>query len=160
MPVYLFTIHAYRSWMPDRPQGYVRRREGILPTDRIMAAKYARVASETVIEFDDEVQRALIDETLTASKTQDLRCHDIATDATHVHLLVSWTTEKNSAAVRKSLKTSLTQRLNRDFQKRTWFSRSGSRKPVKDQSHFDYLIQTYLPDHSGWKWSESTGLFQ
>ena len=160
MSVYLFTIHAYRSWMPDCPQGYVRRRQGILPTDKIMAAKYVRAASEVEVDFDDSVQRVMIDETLTASKLQDLRCHYMATDATHAHLLVSWKTEKNSTAVRKSLKSSLTRRLNRDFQKRTWFSRAGSRKHVEDQSHFDHLTQIYLPGHNGWKWCESKGLYQ
>ncbi|MEM1305417.1 MAG: hypothetical protein AAGG46_11005, partial [Planctomycetota bacterium] len=29
MPVYLFTYHTYGSWLPDRPQGYVQRDQGI-----------------------------------------------------------------------------------------------------------------------------------
>jgi hypothetical protein len=29
MPVYLFTYHAYRSWMPDRPEGFVQEGRGI-----------------------------------------------------------------------------------------------------------------------------------
>ena len=33
MPVYLFTFHAYGSWLPDNPRGYVRRKEGIQPQD-------------------------------------------------------------------------------------------------------------------------------
>jgi hypothetical protein len=42
MPCYLFTYHAYGSWMPDRPQGYVRRGKGILPTDTRMAERYRK----------------------------------------------------------------------------------------------------------------------
>jgi hypothetical protein len=42
--VYHFTYHAYRSWMPDNPKGYVRRGEGILPPDAEMARLYAKAA--------------------------------------------------------------------------------------------------------------------
>jgi hypothetical protein len=40
MPCYLFTYHAYLSWMPDRPQGYVRRKKGIFPPDEEKAEAY------------------------------------------------------------------------------------------------------------------------
>jgi hypothetical protein len=36
-------------------------------------------------------------------------------------------------------------------------SENGSRKHVKDREHFDYLVNVYLPKHTGWKWSESLG---
>ncbi|GEM_PF-516676 len=160
MPVYLLTVHAYRSWMPDRPEGYVRRGEGILPTDPELAEVYNAIANEPAIRFGDEQQQLLIDESLTTSAKQSLRCHFAATDPTHIHLLLSWKTAKTSAAVRKSIKTSLTLRLNLECEQRTWFSRSGSRKRVTDEDHFNNLVQSYLPSHRGWKWSEARGYFQ
>jgi len=76
MPCYLFTYHAYASWMPDREEGHVRRGEGILSAD---------------------------------------------------------------------------EKLNRELERRTWLSEGASRKQVKDQAHFDYLINEYVPLHRGWK---------
>ncbi len=46
------------------------------------------------------------------------------------------------------------RRLNRDFERRPWFSKGGSRKQVADQEHFDYLVHVYLPRHTGRKWQE------
>ena len=53
----------------------------------------------------------------------------------------------------------MTRRLNRDKQRRTWFSEKASRKRVLNREHFDHLMTTYLPSHSEWKWSEAHGLF-
>jgi hypothetical protein len=39
-----------------------------------------------------------------------------------------------------------------------WFVRNGSRKRVKDERHFNYLIETYLPDHPGLFWHEGQPL--
>jgi hypothetical protein len=62
--------------------------------------------------------------------------------------------------VRAKLRESLTRRLNRAIEPRQWFSKSPSRKQVKDQRHFDYLIDKYLPAHRGLKWCEGRGIFQ
>jgi hypothetical protein len=147
MAVYLITVHAYRSWMPDRPEGYVRRGAGILPTDPELAEVYNAIAIEPAVRFGDEQQQLLIDESLAASAKQSLRCHFAATDPTHIHLLLSWKTAKTSAAIRKSIKTSLTRRLNQECEHHIWFSRSGSRKRVTDEDHFNNLVQSYLPSH-------------
>jgi hypothetical protein len=31
---------------------------------------------------------------------------------------------------------------------------------VKDQGHFDFLFNVYLPSHRGWKWDELRGLYR
>ena len=33
MPVYHFTLHAYGTWMPDRPEGYNKHGEGYQAPD-------------------------------------------------------------------------------------------------------------------------------
>ena len=33
MPVFMFTLHAYRSWMPDHRRGFVIRSKGIQKRD-------------------------------------------------------------------------------------------------------------------------------
>ena len=160
MPVYLFTFHAYGTWMPDRPRGYVRRGEGILSPDNEMADMYRRRAEEPHAIFSEAIQRALIDEALTAGEKQGFDVHFIATEITHVHVLVSWRSDKPWKTVRTGLRQSLSRRLNRDFKRREWFVDGASRKRVKDREHFDYLIEKYLPAHSGWKWSREKGCFR
>jgi hypothetical protein len=62
MPVYLFTYHAYRSWMPDRNRGFVRRKEGILPADRGLSNVYKQQAICDEVELAETLQKLLIEE--------------------------------------------------------------------------------------------------
>jgi REP element-mobilizing transposase RayT len=172
VPVYLFSFHAYLSWLPDRREGYVRRDEGILDRDLDMADMYARnakhdgVALDTAdgVALDTALQRVLIEEALTACEKQSLHLHGAATDPSHVHLLVSWRLEKDSLKVRAGLKSSLSRRLNRHRRAASSggdvgpsLSRAGSRKPVSARDHFDHLMGVYLPDHPGLQWYEDRG---
>jgi REP element-mobilizing transposase RayT len=158
MPCYHFTFHGHGTWMPDEDDGYVVRGEGRLPQDVAVAAEYRRRLVEDEVEFDEARQRALIDEVHIASSKQTFRAHFVATEPTHIHLLVSWKGERPGEKLRASIRQSLSRRLGREFEKRTWLSEGGSQKPVLVQEHFDYLVGTYLPRHGGWKWSENGGL--
>ncbi len=159
MPCYLFTYHAYLSWLPDRKRGYTHRGQGILPPDPDMADRYRRNAKESPVSFEPDSQKIMIEEVLIAAKFQRFTVDSIGTDPSHLHLLNHWRDEREFDVIRNGLRSSLTRRLNRDFGKRTWFSESASRKRVLDQEHFDYLVVTYLPDHPGWKWSSERGLY-
>jgi len=160
MPCYLFTFHAYRSWMPDREQGFVRREEGILPPDADLAREYRKRAIEDEVVFDPPLQLLLIDESQIACQKQRYRGHCVATDPTHVHALISWPDERSWLSIRTGLKSSLTRRLNREIQKRHhWFVDGASRKRVADEDHFIHLLHNYLPSHRGWKWREGGELF-
>ena len=160
MPCYLFTFHAYGTWMPDREEGFVRRKQGVLPPDEELAEDYRGKAGEDQVSFDSPIQVLLIEESRIACEKQRYRGHCIATDPTHVHALISWSDERPWLKIRSGLKTSLTLRLNRDVKRRKhWFVDSASRKQVKDQRHFDHLVSEYLPSHRGWKWREGGELF-
>ncbi|HEX5472412.1 MAG TPA: hypothetical protein VFW73_11020 [Lacipirellulaceae bacterium] len=100
----------------------------------------------------------LIDETIVAGDFQKFRCHYLANEPTHFHALVSWTIARNWETVRAKLRESLTRRLNKEIERREWFSKSPSRRQVKDRAHFVYLVEEYLPKHSGLKWREGVGL--
>ena len=62
MPCYLFTFHAYGTWMPDREEGFVRRDEGILPPDEDLARRYRDRQKGDEVLFDASLQRLLINE--------------------------------------------------------------------------------------------------
>ena len=89
MPVYFFTYHAYLSWLPDHKKGYTDRKHGVLPPDPDQANRYRSRASEDPILFNDGIQQAAIDELIIACEKQGLALHGIATEPTHVHVLVS-----------------------------------------------------------------------
>ena len=154
MPVYLFTYHAYRSWMPDRARGFVRRRAGILPSDESLSATYARQAREDPVLFTPPQQLELIAELQRAFEKQRCRGHFIATEPTHVHVRVSWRDERDWKRLRNGLKQSMTRRLNHQARREHWFSEGASRKRVSDQGHFNHVVEKYLPSHRGWKWRE------
>jgi hypothetical protein len=124
-----------------------------------MADRYRRNAKEDPVQFDEGIQKILIDETLIAATFQRFSVDHIATDPTHLHVLDHWDDARAFERIRDGLRSSLTRRLNREFRKRSWFSESASRKRVRDREHFDYLVETYLPDHPGWKWSPERGLY-
>ncbi|MCI0357156.1 MAG: hypothetical protein L0211_01555 [Planctomycetaceae bacterium] len=161
MPCYHFIFHAYGTWMPDEDDGYVRRKEGQLPQDMRAASEYRRLMTDDAVTLDELHQRAMIDEVHIAATHQSFRTHFVATEPTHIHVLVSWQDdERPFEKLRASIRQSLSRRLGRDFGKREWLSEGGSRNRVSNQEHYDYLVCTYLPRHSGWKWSEVKGLFK
>jgi hypothetical protein len=158
MPCYLFTYHGYGTWLPDRKQGFVKRKLGILPPNQEEAAAY-RAVMGGVAEFDSQVQLVLIDSIVDSQLKQSFTAHCIATDSTHVHVLLSWPDERAWLHMRSIVKSSLSRRLKRGCGDRTWLSEGASRKQVKDRANFDYLIIRYLPRHRGWKWSPERGKF-
>lgn len=160
MPTYLFTFHGYGTWLPDREEGYVRPEQGLLPQDFIQAKAYrSRMHADEVL-FDQTAQRVMIEELLIASQHQSLRLHYVATELTHIHVLVTWSDERPWEKVRSSVKSSLSRRLKLHLRKRNCLSEGGSRRLVSSDEHFDYLVQTYLPGHSGLKWSELFGFHE
>ena len=160
MPCYLFTFHAYGSWMPDRKRGYTKRGKGYLPRDGEMNDNYRRNMSEDPARCDHQIQKLIVNEILVASGFQRFVARAIGTDDSHIHALVTWIDTRTWERLRNGIRSSITRCLNRQLKsRRKWLSESASRKRVNDRKHYDYLTDTYLPDHPGWKWSRRKGLY-
>ena len=147
MPCYHFTYHGYATWMPDRPRGYVHRTKGLQPRDPHMADRYRNNQRETTKWFGDEQIDVMFDVVREKQEHVNLTVHGMAADATHLHILVSWTSDKSFEKIRAGIMSSVTRALNDRFGKRTWISRNPSRKRVRDFGHFDYLLLEYFPKH-------------
>jgi len=162
MAVYLITIHAYRSWLPDHPRGYVQRKRGIQRSDPEQAAAYTRRAKHERRRFDDAMCRALVEASRQAATRWDWRWHAAVAVWSHVHVQVSWETFVEGKAARQLLKRHLTEHMNEAYgDDHPWFSRAGSVKRVVDRDHFDRLVYEYLPSHKkygGWFDAENRGL--
>jgi REP element-mobilizing transposase RayT len=158
MPCYLFTFHGYGTWLPDKEEGYVVRGVGQLPQDVVVGAGYRRLMTEDETVFDEDHEKTMIDEVHVTAAKVDFRVHFVATEPTHIHILVSWKDDRHWRTLRTSIKSSPSRRLNRDHGRQQWLSDGASRRRVINQEHYDYLVGTYLPQHGGWKWSEEKGL--
>ncbi|MEX0774362.1 MAG: hypothetical protein WD042_01475 [Phycisphaeraceae bacterium] len=158
MAVYMFTYHAYRSWMPDNRRGYVRRKKGIQPPDPRMAENYRRRARHAAVHFDDELCESIIDAARGVCRRKNWRCHADVAVWSHFHVVVSWRQFVDARRARTVLRRAITVELrDRQNQRRPWLSRGESTKRVRDRRHLDHLVKTYLPTHrryGGKQWSE------
>jgi hypothetical protein len=157
MPVYLITLHAYGTWLPDREEGYRHHTRGRLGPNREEADRYRERQAQAAATFTRPVQRILIRSTLEAAARQRLRPYFIATDPTHTHSLLGWTDRRPAENVRERLKQSLSRDLNGMVERRRWFVRNGWVERVNDERHFTHLVEEYLPQHSGWLWDFESG---
>ncbi len=156
MAVYHFTIHAYRSWRPDNPRGYVHHTKGLLPPDPQMAAWYDSHARFGRVNFEEEMQKLITREAHAICVRREWRSHAIGNEDTHTHLLISWRQFMPCDQVIAQLKGAISHALGRHIGPpgRKWFSRGSSDRRVNDKAHFDYLVETYLPSHGGVFWEE------
>ena len=156
MAVYLFTFHAYRSWNADNPHGFVQQYRGVQAPNDKLARFYDEHAQQPPVLFDPFQQRVLIWITFDACARRGWRLHYVATDRTHVHILLSWRSYESWKPISTRLKNLASFALGQKLQQpgHKWLSRHGSRKRVRDRQHFDYLISQYLPKHRGLKWRE------
>lgn len=165
MAVYLLTFHAYRSWRPDNPRGYVRKNQGVQPPDKQMAEWYDRDAKHPPVRLDAVMQHAMIEAVVPLCQRHNWRPHYIYAGSTHVHVLLSWKHFIEWNDVRTLIKRDFGRVLSKAMdQPGPWFSRGGqdSHKRVSDRKHFDHLTQTYLPrrEHHGTHWREDRGIWE
>jgi hypothetical protein len=160
MPCYLVTYHAYGSWLPDRKQGYVKRKQGLLARDAKAATQYRNAMKESIVSFTSAIQSSIIDAILGSQTKQQFEPYFIATDKTHVHVLIAWRNDRTWLQLRSRVKGSISRRLKRECGERTWLLEGASRKRVKDRAHFEYLVSRYLPRHRGCKWCPERGVFR
>jgi len=158
MPVYLFTYHAYGSWLPDRPQGFVQRNQGIQPPNPALAGSYRSAMEYEPVKFSRRQKQRLIEKFLEVCTSEGYRGHGAACEFSHLHVLVSWREDLlRVRKIRGRLKNLLALSLSRQAGTtgRPWFSQGASSKRVFGQQHFEYLMNVYLPRHRGWQWFEN-----
>jgi hypothetical protein len=160
MPVYHFTLHAYRSWSPNHRRGYTEQGKGYQPPNQERADQYDNNAKQEKATFDEEVQRILVAGADDICRRRGWRLHGVGTDLSHGHFVISWTSFIPWDEVMGKLKNVLSFLINRARKEkgRRWFVAGGSRKRVEDPSHLKYLLDTYLPDHPGIFWREGMPL--
>ena len=164
MPVYLITCHSYRSWDANNPRGYTSKGR-VLPPDKELAKQWNARAKQERTRFTHDLHETIIDGCRDICQRRQWRLHHVVVVSSHMHALVSWRDHAvNWKEVRDTIKRLLGWMLAKHtkLEGRKWFGRKGSRKRVRDRSHFEYHMTEYLPDHtrgrrSGSGWSELCG---
>ncbi len=159
MPVRLMTLHAYGTWLPDRAKGYVHHQRGLCEQDVPLANYYAHKQTEPTASFGVEAQRVLA---TTLCGTQDhllIELDALSVDPTHLHALFAWRHDRDGAALAKAIRHALTLHLNRQIERRRWFTHRGHLRPVVERGHFVYLRDEYIPSHRGTVWRRPEGSF-
>ncbi len=148
----LFTFHAYGTWMPDRPQGYYQNRSGLKPQDDEQARRYRSRQRESPAIFDDHCQQVMLTSLQQSGVMQLWTLIALAVDDAHLHLLAGWHDERSPEHVQQRIKWALTRDLNAQVSRRTWFTKNGHDRRVRDRAHLDHLRDVYLPSHRGVCW--------
>ncbi len=141
-------------------RGFVQKGRGIQPANEALAETYRRAAVHEPFEFDAATQVQLIKKSLAVCVDETWRLHGASTELTHLHLLVRWHDDGvGFTKVRGRIKNLLSLGLSRraGVTGRPWFSQEASRRRVRDDGHFQYLMGEYLPKHGGVQWYEGIG---
>ena len=157
MPVLHYTQHAYGSWMPDRPQGYVHHARGLQKQDHSLTRAYRRKQQDVTASFAPSTQRLLIEVVQKASAHVDSRLHSVGSDVSHFHLLMSWRDEREMRMLYRAIRYAMTRALNEHLGRRTWFTKNAHLDRITCRDHFNRLVDKYHPSHRGWGWSENGG---
>ena len=152
-----FTLHAYGTWMPDRPQGYYKNRDGLREADDEEASRYRGRQRERSARFDPNVQRVIIEALHESARVHNWTLIVVGTDDCHVHLIAGWHDDRPPDLLQRRIKTTLTYHLNARVGRRTWFLRDGHDRRVRDREHFEYLRHVYVPSHRGVGWDRRGG---
>ena len=147
MPVYHFTFHAFGSWLPDRPEGYIIRNKGWQPPSEASTVQYRSNMNQDVVAFTDDQQQLLLQTLIDCQTHQCIKLYAIATEPTHIHAVTAWTDDREPEPVRAQMKYSMTRALVQAFGKRKWFVQNAGQTQVRDDEHLYELVHHYLPKH-------------
>lgn len=155
MPVFHFTLHAYRSWNTDNPRGYIQRtKKGVQEPNEHLARARDEMAKFPPVKFDDADALFLVQQSPDVVQRRNGKLYGVTAIETHLHLVVGWTTRVNEDDAQSRLKRGfgfiLAQRHS--TKGRPYFSRGGLPECVKDKRHLRYLLYEYLPKHNGPLW--------
>jgi REP element-mobilizing transposase RayT len=152
VPVRMMTLHAYGSWLPDQREGYFHHSRGLQPADEHRARIYRERQRDETVAFSPEQQRVIFEILRQLEPHLNIRLHAVSVDGSHLHALVDWRHDRDGRDLARSLRYSLTLRLNKRFGKRKWFTHRGHLRAVKDADHFHKLRDEYIPSHDGTVW--------
>jgi len=90
MPIYLVTLHTYRSWTEDNPHGYVQRgRAGIQPPQPRLARHRAQIAKHAPVRFCRKQMQLALDVAQEVSVRLGHSPLAGSCTAMHLHVVVS-----------------------------------------------------------------------
>ena len=147
MPIYHFTFHTYGTWLPDRPEGYTPHGQGHQLTNPHVADAYRQRMNHPQTHLNSQAQQFAIQTLLDSQYPQRFELYALASEGSHLHVVIAWQDEREPIRVRTQIKTSMSLALNKRFGRRQWFVAKAGHIPVADEAHLHELVHQYLPKH-------------
>jgi hypothetical protein len=160
VPVFHFTLHAYRSWNADNPRGYLQHdQRGVQDTNERLARARDRLARFPAVRFEVDEARYLVEQAADVVRRRGWDLYCVTVIESHMHIVVGWRQEMGAKEVQTGLKRGFGYLLaeRRGTEGRPYFSHGGVPEQVRHMKHLRYLIETYLPDHHGPIWCAKLG---
>ena len=149
VPVYHVIVHGFFTWNADNPDGYYRRKRGRYAAAPKLAAYWNRSARFSAVCWSRDDQGMLCRTILETSARREWIVYAIATQTTHLHVVVAWQTAHSPKRVQQVLKQIMSLALGSKYGRgRRWFSRNGVPQRVRNKAHLRHLLYDYLPSQA------------
>ena len=149
VPVYHVIVHGFFTWNADNPNGYYRTKRGRYAAAPQLAVHWSRRARFPAVCWTRDDQDMLSRTVLEISARREWIVYAIATQSTHLHIVIAWHTSHSPKEVQQTLKQIMSLELGRKYGRgRRWFSRNGVPQRVKNKTHLRHLLYDYLPNQA------------
>ncbi len=149
MPVYHVIAHGFFTWNADNPEGYYRRNRGRYAPEVKLAKHWTRTARFPVVYWHREDQEILLHAVLESARRRNWEIYAVATQTTHLHIIVAWQTQDSPNKVQQTLKQIMSLQMGRTYgYGRRWLARNGQPQRVKNGAHLRHLLYGYLPSQA------------
>jgi len=146
MPVYHVIVHGFFTWNADNPQGYYRRKRGRYAAEEKLALHWTRTARFPAARWHREDQEILLRSVLESAERREWDVYAVATQTTHLHIVVAWQTRHSPQEVQQKLKQIMSLQMGRTYgYGRRWLARNGQPQRVRNRAHLRRLLYDYLP---------------
>lgn len=162
MRTWFLTSTTYGSWLPGDKRGFVSNhpddhqawvRHNLPDTPWSADDAERRELAESLLNgppiyLTQEQAQTVVSQFLETASYRHWNLHGVAVMASHFHTAISADDAVESVAMLRDLKSYASRRLNQQWTRPdsgTWWTESGSRRPVRDDTHFANIIR-YLAD--------------
>ena len=149
MPVYHIIVHGFLTWDADNPKGYYRRGRGRFAAEPQLAAHWERSARFPTLLWSWDDQNLLCQTVQETSARRQWTVYAIASQPTHLHIVLAWHTLHPPERVQQTLKQMMSLALGSIHGRgRRWFSRNGVPQRIKNRTHLRHLLYDYLANQA------------
>lgn len=165
MHAFLFTATTYGTWLPGDPRGCVTSVRDHRPGDRVSRTRFEhdkpgqayepelpglrrsarQLMSESPVWLDERQAALVLGDFRTTAAYRKCRLLAVAVMANHFHLVIGFRERRDTRRLLTDFKGYASRSLNEHAgASRTWWTRGGSRRPLRDEMSLRKAIRYVL----------------